>query len=73
MTARVGSASFSAGKSVTLRDVEIVEPRVGSPGECVLRIDEMRLEGDFDVASLLRDRPRITRVVARPPASLLHA
>lgn len=62
---RVGAARFASDRSVTLRDVEIVDPGAGGPPERVVSVEELRLVGRFDVATLMRDQPQVERVVLR--------
>lgn len=66
-TARVGAARFTPGRGVAMYDVEIVEPLPNQPARGVLLVDELAIEGDFDVASLMRGKPKIKRVVAKSP------
>ncbi len=72
LSVRVGSANFVAGRGATgrgvrMRDVEFVILRPGNTPECVLRVEELLVEGQFDVATLLRGKPRIDRIVMRQP------
>jgi hypothetical protein len=65
--ARVGGARLVAGRGVTINDLELIDARAGNAPVCVLRIDELRLEGKFDLATLVRSKPKIERIVARRP------
>lgn len=65
--ARVGSASFTPGRGVTMRNVEIVEPVSWRSPRGVLQVEELQVEGNFDLGTLLRGRPIVTRVIAKSP------
>ncbi|MGL4512986.1 MAG: AsmA-like C-terminal region-containing protein [Lacipirellulaceae bacterium] len=69
--ARVGGARLIAGRGVSIVNLELLDARPGHAPTCVLRIDELVLEGKFDVATLLRSRPRVERVVLRRPQACL--
>lgn len=69
--ARVGSASFTASKGVTMYNVQLLEPGPNGSNETVLEVDELRLEGRFDIASLLRATPEINRVIVNRPKVLV--
>ncbi len=69
--AKVGSASFAPGKGVVMHDVQLLEPLANGTTETVLQIDELRLEGRFDIASLMRAAPEVNRVVVRKPKMLV--
>lgn len=66
-TARVGSASFTPGRGVTMRNVEIFEQVSWRSPRGVLQVEELLVEGDFDIGTLLRGRPVVTRVIAKSP------
>lgn len=65
--ARVGSATFAPGRGVIMRNVEIVEQVAWSAPRGVLQIEELQVEGNFDVGMLMRGKPLVTRVVAKSP------
>lgn len=65
--ARVGAARYTPGKGVTMYDVEIVERLQWRPPRGVLQIDELQVQGKFDIGTLLRGAPVVTRVVAKSP------
>ncbi|TWT99669.1 hypothetical protein Pla108_06120 [Botrimarina colliarenosi] len=65
--ARVGAARYTPGQGVTMYNVEIVERLNWRPPRGVLQIDELHVQGQFDVASLMRGKPVITRIVAKAP------
>ncbi|MEQ8849786.1 AsmA-like C-terminal region-containing protein [Botrimarina sp.] len=64
---RVASASFAPGRGVTIRGVEIVEQLGWRPARGVAQIEELRVEGDFDLVTLLNGKPVIRRIVAKRP------
>ncbi|TWT86909.1 hypothetical protein Mal64_37390 [Pseudobythopirellula maris] len=71
MAVRVGSARFVTGSGVVMYDVELAE-RVGAGGQRpVLVVEEVRLQGEFDVGSLLSGKPSVEHVVLKRPR--LHA
>ncbi|MEO0532229.1 MAG: hypothetical protein AAF266_16915, partial [Planctomycetota bacterium] len=65
--ARVGSARYTPGRGVTMYDVEIVEPLPWRSPRGVLQVEELHVEGKFDIANLMRGKPVITRIVAKSP------
>ncbi len=65
--ARVGSTQFAPGRGVTLHNVQIVEPVAWGPARGVLHIEELQVEGAFDLQSLLRGKPIVKRIVAKTP------
>lgn len=64
---RVASASFTPGRGVTIRGVEIIEQIGWRPARGVAQIEELRVEGDFDLATLLKGKPVVRRIVAKRP------
>lgn len=63
--ARVGSAQYTPGRGVTMYDVEIVEQLPWRSPRGILQVEELHVEGKFDVANLMRGKPVITRIVAK--------
>lgn len=67
MVAQVGGARFTPGVGVEMRDVRLFDPRTPDVAECVFRAEMVRVEGQFDIASLARGAPRIERVAVDSP------
>lgn len=65
--ARVGSTQFTAGHGVTLHNVQIVEPVPWGPARGVLHIEELQVEGAFDLPALIRGKPIVRRIIAKTP------
>lgn len=65
--AHVGSATFTLGGGVTMHDVQIVEETPYGPKRGVLQVEELAVEGDFDIRSLLRGKPKVRRIIAKTP------
>ena len=68
--ATIGSARYVSGKGVTVYDVHLTESYANGQVESVLHIDELKLEGRFDVATLVRSHPEVERVIIRRPRLL---
>lgn len=65
--AHVGAARFVPGRGVTMHDVQIVEETPFGPSRGVMQVEELVVEGDFDLRALLRGKPTVRRVVAKTP------
>ncbi len=68
--ATIGSARYVSGKGVTVYDLHLTESYANGQVESVLHIDELKLEGRFDVATLVRSHPEVERVIIRRPRLL---
>ncbi|MEN0111433.1 MAG: hypothetical protein AAF805_11990, partial [Planctomycetota bacterium] len=65
--ATVGRVRLTPGQAVTLYDVEVVEPRATGERIGVAKIDQLRIEGRFDLSALVSGKPRVRRVIANRP------
>ena len=68
---QVGAARFRPGSGLVIRSVRLYDPRTPDVAECVFQADSMRIEGRFDIGSLLSGDPRIERIVIESPQLVL--
>ncbi|TWT41590.1 AsmA-like C-terminal region-containing protein [Botrimarina hoheduenensis] len=67
----IGSAHYAPGGGVTLRDLSLMRAMPNGEVICSLRMAETRIEGRLDVASLVRGKAQIRKLVLKQPQLML--